>query len=221
MDRRKAAAFIDHSYMSIAANRSGLNYSIGRVITKAAGDALVVDRRLYGSTVAVEHRAGLPADANLKLERRRKFFDDKRQEGYKVVVVDRARRDGEKFHCKECGNRFTIESVSCTRCARRVAIPRQKAFFEEKEVDVAIATDMISLAKDGVFDQILLFSGDRDFKYVVERLHYIGKPVINASFRWGHSHSLARRCRELGGDYVLLDDWVGSRDVAPVWRKPQ
>lgn len=216
----RAAAFIDHSYLSIAANKSGLHYSLSRLIAVVGNGYRIVDRRLYGSTIPADSRDLFTPEELSKIDSRKNYLEKKNKEGYKVVVVDRALRPPEKFNCRECDNSFLVERVPCPKCGKPVVVPRQKAFFEEKEVDVAIAVEMMSLAKDNVFDVALLFSGDRDFRYVVDRFHYIGKTVVNASFKWGHSYALRRRCKEFGGDFVVLDALIGERMAgSPVWRR--
>ncbi|WP_207187359.1 NYN domain-containing protein [Rhodospirillum rubrum] len=53
---------------------------------------------------------------------------------------------------------------------------------EEKGVDTAIVTDMISLAWENAFDIAVLVSADRDFVPVAEYLHTKGIKVIHAAF---------------------------------------
>lgn len=53
---------------------------------------------------------------------------------------------------------------------------------EEKGVDTAIATDVISLAWDDNYDVAVLVSSDRDFIPVVESLSNKGIKVIHGSF---------------------------------------
>ena len=53
---------------------------------------------------------------------------------------------------------------------------------EEKGVDVAIATDMIKLAWEDVYDWAVLVSSDRDFVPAVEFLNAKGRKVLHAGF---------------------------------------
>ena len=53
---------------------------------------------------------------------------------------------------------------------------------EEKGVDTAIATDMMSLAWDDNYDVAVLVSSDRDFIPVVQSLETKGVKVIHGAF---------------------------------------
>jgi uncharacterized LabA/DUF88 family protein len=91
--------------------------------------------------------------------------------GVNVKFVDRQKKkSGPKCpscyklveHCPHCGN--------------------DMRGTEEKGVDTAIATDMISLAWEGAFDLAVLVSADRDFIPVVDYLHTKGIKIIHAAF---------------------------------------
>ena len=74
----------------------------------------------------------------------------------------------------------------------------------EKEVDIMLATDMLSMAYMNVFDTAVLVSGDSDFSYTVEEVQRIGKRVENASFKKTSSYHLRKVCDR----FVLLDDYL-------------
>lgn len=76
--------------------------------------------------------------------------------------------------------------------------------YIEKEVDIMLATDMLSLAFQDAFDVCTLVSGDSDFTYTVEVVQSIGKRVENASFKKTSSSSLRRTCDK----YIQLDDYI-------------
>ena len=63
----------------------------------------------------------------------------------------------------------------------------------EKGIDAAIATDLLSLAWEGVLDVAVLVSGDSDFVPAVERIQEKGLKVVNATWR-NHGHELAHAC---------------------------
>ncbi len=74
--------------------------------------------------------------------------------------------------------------------------PRCDAAFKrapEKGIDAAIATDLLSLAWEGVLDVAVLVSGDSDFVPAVERIQEKGLKVVNATWR-NHGHELAHAC---------------------------
>lgn len=76
--------------------------------------------------------------------------------------------------------------------------------FVEKEVDIMLATDMLSLAYQDAYDTAILVSGDSDFVYTVEEVQRIGKRVENASFKKTSSHQLRKVCDR----FILLDDFI-------------
>ncbi|MBF0354105.1 MAG: NYN domain-containing protein [Alphaproteobacteria bacterium] len=91
--------------------------------------------------------------------------------GVNVKFVDRQKkRTGPK--CPSC---YEIVEI-CPKCGKDMR------GTEEKGVDTAIATDMISLAWEGAFDAAVLVSADRDFIPVAEYLHTKGVKVIHAAF---------------------------------------
>ncbi|MFN7065903.1 MAG: NYN domain-containing protein [Aquificaceae bacterium] len=76
--------------------------------------------------------------------------------------------------------------------------------YVEKEVDIMLATDMLSMAYMDVFDTAILISGDSDFSYTVEEVQRIGKRVENATFKRISSYHLRKVCDR----FVLLDDYL-------------
>jgi uncharacterized LabA/DUF88 family protein len=76
--------------------------------------------------------------------------------------------------------------------------------YIEKEVDIMLATDMLSMAYMNVYDTAVLVSGDSDFSYTVEEVQRIGKRVENASFKRTSSYHLRKVCDR----FILLDDFL-------------
>ncbi|MCS6875385.1 MAG: NYN domain-containing protein [Aquificaceae bacterium] len=76
--------------------------------------------------------------------------------------------------------------------------------YIEKEVDIMLATDMLSMAYMNVFDTVVLVSGDSDFSYTVEEVQRIGKRVENATFKKTSSYQLRKICDR----FLLLDDYM-------------
>jgi Uncharacterized conserved protein len=76
--------------------------------------------------------------------------------------------------------------------------------FLEKEVDIMLATDMLSLAYKNAYDTAILVTGDSDFSYTVEEIQSLGKRVENASFKSTSSHILRKVCDR----FTLLDDYI-------------
>ncbi|RMH80552.1 MAG: NYN domain-containing protein [Acidobacteria bacterium] len=76
--------------------------------------------------------------------------------------------------------------------------------YVEKEVDIMLATDMLSMAYMEVYDTAVLVSGDSDFSYTVEEVQRIGKRVENATFKRTSSYHLRKVCDR----FILLDDYM-------------
>jgi len=76
--------------------------------------------------------------------------------------------------------------------------------FLEKEVDIMLATDMLSLAYKNAYDTAILVTGDSDFSYTVEEIQSLGKRVENASFKSTSSYLLRKVCDR----FTLLDDYL-------------
>ncbi len=76
--------------------------------------------------------------------------------------------------------------------------------FIEKEIDIMLATDMLSLAYKDAYDTAMLVSGDSDFLYTVEEVQSIGKRVENATFKKTSSFKLRKACDR----FILLDDYL-------------
>ncbi|SHK44439.1 NYN domain-containing protein [Thermocrinis minervae] len=76
--------------------------------------------------------------------------------------------------------------------------------YVEKEVDIMLATDMLSMAYMDTYDTAILVSGDSDFYYTVEDVQRIGKRVENASFKRTSSYKLRKTCDR----FILLDDYL-------------
>lgn len=64
----------------------------------------------------------------------------------------------------------------------------------EKGVDVALATDLLSLAYNNAYDTAILVTGDGDLCEVVRRVQALGKRVEVAFFRKSLAKSLIKEC---------------------------
>ena len=76
----------------------------------------------------------------------------------------------------------------------------------QKEVDVALAVDMVQHAYDDNYDTAILISGDRDFVPAVEKVKAKGKRVEVASFGGSMSHVLQKKANfkyELDNMYII------------------
>ena len=80
----------------------------------------------------------------------------------------------------------------------------KKEYTVEKGVDVALVSDLLSLAWEGAYDVAVLVSGDADFIETVQKVKYKGKIVELASFR----ESLSGELRRVADKTVFLDDMM-------------
>lgn len=74
-------------------------------------------------------------------------------------------------------------------------------YLVEKGVDISIATDMLSLAYDNIYDTGVLVSGDGDFAYVIKKIKLLGKKMEVAFFP-------KRRCwhlRQVSDKFIPLE----------------
>ena len=73
--------------------------------------------------------------------------------------------------------------------------------FAVKGDDIYLATDMISLAYEDVYDSAILVSGDGDFVPAIKKVQKLGKTVENAYFSATRSDYLRKVC----DNSILLD----------------
>jgi len=136
------------------------------VLTRHAGD----DAVYTGCNVYASVDPNKPADAGL----RRFLHAMKGFPGYHVTVKERKPREGFRCPHQEC-RKPILECPHCERVLRRTV---------EKGVDTALATDLVELAVDNLFDSAILVSADADFVPAVELVQKrTGKRVIHAYFR--------------------------------------
>ena len=83
-------------------------------------------------------------------------------------------------------------SVPCEVVAELQKIAgREKPRYEEKAVDVMIATDMVSMAYENKYDVAYLLSADGDFTPAIEKVREAGQKVFVASAAPGYKLSEA------------------------------
>ncbi len=82
--------------------------------------------------------------------------------------------------------------------------PNGVEYVSEKGLDIALATDFISLAWEGAFDTAVIVSGDADYMEAIKRVKQKGRKVEIASFR----NSLATDMRTVGDRTVILDEII-------------
>ena len=88
-------------------------------------------------------------------------------------------------------------------------VRRKGARTIEKGVDVALATQMLSLGFFNAYDVAILASGDSDFVGAVQQLKILGKTVEVAAFECG----LGRDLRLSADKVIILDDLADSIEL--------
>ena len=85
-------------------------------------------------------------------------------------------------------------------------IRRRNDDFIEKGVDVALATEMLSLGFQNAYDIAILVSGDSDYIHAVNKLKNIGKIVEIAAFQCGFAREL-----QLSADRAFILDELADQ----------
>ncbi|MCX6818565.1 MAG: NYN domain-containing protein [Candidatus Aenigmarchaeota archaeon] len=85
---------------------------------------------------------------------------------------------------------------------RKIKRPDGKLEFAVKGDDIHLATDMLSMAYENVYDTAVLVSGDGDFVPAITRVQKLGKKVENAYFSVSRSDFLRSVCNYS----IILDD---------------
>ncbi|MBL7127702.1 MAG: NYN domain-containing protein [Ignavibacteria bacterium] len=120
----------------------------------------------------------------------RRFLDKiSMEKGYRVVT--KSRKPAKDIHCKNCNK----DILDCPHCSQRLKRSN------EKGIDTTIATELLKLSFDNIFDIAILVSGDADFVPAVEYIQGKGKQVILAGWK-NSSFELKKTC----WSYFDLDD---------------
>ena len=74
--------------------------------------------------------------------------------------------------------------------------------YEEKEIDIKIATDLLYFGFNNSYDLALLCTGDKDFLPAIERIKDLGKWVYIAAFE----HSCAENLLKISDHFINLSE---------------
>lgn len=77
---------------------------------------------------------------------------------------------------------------------RKIVHPGKEPEFSVKGDDVYLATDMISMAYENLYDTAILVSGDGDVVPAIRKARKLGKRVENAHFSVSRSNFLKKEC---------------------------
>lgn len=116
-----------------------------------------------------------PVDASadpVRAQRQQRFLDSLRfTTNYRVRLGRLEKRD---VKCPFCRVNANIVCPSCGKTASWTYI--------QKEVDVMLAVDMLSFARNDLYDTAVLVTGDGDFASVLNELVYMNKTTVFAGF---------------------------------------
>ena len=90
--------------------------------------------------------------------------------GVQIEIKQQKRR--KELKCSSCYHLI----LNCPHCKEKLI------YYREKGIDVAIATDMMRLAAENIYDIAILVSSDSDFIHAVKFISQRGKKVVHAGF---------------------------------------
>ena len=90
------------------------------------------------------------------------------------------------------------------------------ARWKSKAVDLALATDVLTLAGEGRYEVAVIFAGDGDYVPVVEAVKRLGRHVVVGFFA-GKGHGLSDDLRIAADGFVdltpyLVNSWTAEKD---------
>lgn len=116
------------------------------------------------------------------------FYHALEYNGLKTKIIKRRKRVSE-FTCEKCKH-VTVHET-----------------FIEKGVDMALATDMLSLAVANAFDVATIVSGDFDFQKVIDDVQRLGLIVEVAYFK---SLGINKEMIRLADRFIDLENIIGK-----------
>jgi uncharacterized LabA/DUF88 family protein len=134
------------------------------------------------------------------------FFNSLRQKG--ITVITRPLRKKE-INCLKCNLYKDIKeqrelSGATITPFNQSGDGRILTFRQEfqKGVDVALVTELLRMAREGVYDTAVVISGDNDYKNAVDCVKSMGKRVEVASFK----EALGRDLKEVADKLIYIDN---------------
>jgi uncharacterized LabA/DUF88 family protein len=172
---KRVCVFIDGSnfYHNLkrALNAANVDfYKFGEKLARRVGDELSVDTELVRI-----YYYNAPVDSSVFPEAaiaQQRFFSALVHT--KRLELRLGRLEKRSIICPECKEKA---KVVCPKCGTE-----QGDTYEEKEVDVTLAVDMILKAENGDYDVAVLVSDDGDFASVLKGVKHFGKTPVFAGF---------------------------------------
>lgn len=135
------------------------------------------------------------------------FFNALRHQG--ITVITRPLRYKE-INCERC-NLFKV--------LKEIKVDELEAFNKrddgslevfqqpfQKGIDVALVTELLRMAREGVYDTAIVVSGDNDYKNAIECVKSMGMRVEVASFK----NALGSDLKEVADKLIFLDNFLAK-----------
>lgn len=134
------------------------------------------------------------------------FLDFMRHNGITVITKELKYR---KISCQNCALAKELKKTD-----NNIQLPNT---FQSKEpiilaqeyqkgVDVALVTELLKMAREGVYDTAIIVSGDNDYTNAVECIKNMGKRVEIASFK----DSLGADIKQMADKLISLDKIINE-----------
>ena len=160
MTEDRLMIFIDGENLMYGAGNFGIRVDFDRLVNFLSEKRSLKGKYYYNSIPSPEDYS---ADKT-KIDNQMRFYRFLEHSGF-ITRIRPLRKRLFKFKCIHCDQ--------VTRTEKPI----------EKGVDVALVTDMLSLAADGTYDTALIVSGDSDFCAAIEEVQRRGLTVEVAYFK--------------------------------------
>lgn len=147
---------------------------IQHLISTVLKDYSIKSAHYYGARVTPhDHIPEIAEKSRSVVDSQRRFIRNLRNQNIEFIV---------------CGFVRLMEVKVCKKCGQKAYV------FKEKGVDVRIAVDAISMARNGVLGTALLCSSDSDMQPMIAELQKQNVNVIYVSFEGKPNGNLTRQC---------------------------
>lgn len=175
--------FIDGQNLMHGANNLGIKIDPVKMI-RVLSDGRKLKRAYYYGSIPTNPNN----DEGLKtqIDKQMGYYHFLEHAGFKTCIIPLRMRHFD-FTCESCKHTTVIEK------------------FIEKGVDVALVTDMLSLAAVGAYDVATIVSGDLDYQKAIDEIQRRGLIVEVAYFR---SQGISKELIRLADRFIDLDTIV-------------
>ncbi len=133
------------------------------------------------------------------------FFNALRHQG--ITVITRPLRYKE-INCKRCNLFKALKKVKELELFNKKDDGSLEIYQQQyqKGIDVALVTELLRMAREGVYDSAIVVSGDNDYKNAIECVKSMGKRVEVASFK----KALGSDLKEVADKLIFLDNFLAK-----------